>query len=73
MLIKDQKFVNSLGNQIRNLRVKKNISQEELANIADIPINQVGRIERGEVNTTVVTIKAIAEALEIPLRELFNF
>jgi transcriptional regulator with XRE-family HTH domain len=31
------------------------------------------RIERGEINTTLVTIKAIADALNIDVIELFNF
>ncbi len=49
------------------------LTQEQLANDANIPINQVGRIERGEVNATLSTLKAIAEALKIPLNNLFNF
>ena len=52
--------------------MKKGMSQEELANTAEIPINQIGRIERGEINTTLVTIKAIADALNIDVTELFK-
>ena len=53
--------------------MSKKISQEILAYSADIPISQVGRIERGEINTTISTIKVIANALNIPLKELFDF
>jgi transcriptional regulator with XRE-family HTH domain len=70
---KDEKFVKSFGEHLRNLRLKEGLSQEALANTAEIPINQIGRIERGEINTTLVTIKAIADALNVEVTELFNF
>jgi hypothetical protein len=44
-----------------------------LANDANIPINQIGRIERGEISTSLNTIYKIANALEIDIKELFNF
>lgn len=47
------------------------MSQEELANTAEIPISQIGRIERGEINTTLVTVKALADALEIKPEKFF--
>jgi transcriptional regulator with XRE-family HTH domain len=49
------------------------MSQEVLAFTSDIPISQVGRIERGEINTTISSAKAIASALEIPVKDLFDF
>ena len=49
------------------------MSQSQLANTAEIPINQIGRIERGEINTTLVTVKAIGDALGISVIELFQF
>ena len=73
VLIKDEKFVKAFGERIRQLRIQKTMSQEELANTAEIPINQVGRIERGEINTTLVTIKSLADSLNISVAELFNF
>jgi transcriptional regulator with XRE-family HTH domain len=73
VLIKDKQFVKQFGERVRNLRIEKNLSQEELANTAEIPINQVGRIERGEINTTLVTIKALADALQIKVSELLTY
>jgi len=49
------------------------MSQEELANEADIPISQIGRIERGEINATLSTLNALADALKVPLHEMMNF
>lgn len=49
------------------------MTQEQLAFEADIPISQVGRIERGEVNTTISTVSTLAKALKISPKALFDF
>jgi len=49
------------------------MSQEDLANEANVPISQIGRIERGEVNATLSTMNALAEAFGISLNELLTF
>lgn len=69
--IKNHAVIMAFGVHLKKLRLAKGLSQEALANLADIPINQVGRIERGEVNTSISTIYALAEALEINVKELF--
>jgi transcriptional regulator with XRE-family HTH domain len=58
---------------LRSLRGVMEMSQEELANAANIPISQIGRIERVEVNLTLSTLDALADALEIRLNELLIF
>ena len=69
----EQLFLSKFGNRLREIRLAKNLSQEMLANDADIPINQVGRIERAEISTSLNTIYKIAKALEIDIKELFDF
>ena len=71
--VKDLVYIKKFGKNLQNLRKSKNLSQEVLAFSSDIPISQVGRIERGEINTTISTVKAIATALEINIQDLFNF
>jgi transcriptional regulator with XRE-family HTH domain len=71
--VKNRELVKSVGKRIKELRVEKGFSQEELANEADIPLSQIGRIERGETNPTVSTIYVICKALEIKLPDFFNF
>ncbi len=61
------------GERIREIRVNKKFSQEMLVNDADIPINQVGRIERAEITTSLITIIKISKALDVPLKELLDF
>jgi transcriptional regulator with XRE-family HTH domain len=69
----NEPYIKALGRRIIELRGAKGLSQETLANLADIPVNQVGRIERGEINTTVSTVYAIAKALKLNVPELFDF
>ena len=71
--IKDQSFIKSFGDKLRQTRKLKNLSQEQLGFEADIPISQVGRIERGEVNTTISTVSVLAKALKTSPKELFDF
>lgn len=71
--VRNDQILKAFGNHLRGLRKAKNISQEELANGADIPISQVGRIERGEINATLSSLHAIANALEISLSQLLAF
>ena len=71
--VKNEKLIKAVGIQIRTLRVERKISQEDLANEADVPLSQIGRIERGETNPTISTLNVIAEALQINLRDLLDF
>lgn len=70
--IKNKELVIAVGNRIRDLRRKRNISQEELANEADIPLSQIGRIERGETNPTISTLFVLAQALDVDLKSLLD-
>ncbi|MEO7313430.1 MAG: helix-turn-helix transcriptional regulator [Chitinophagaceae bacterium] len=59
-----------------NLRLKRKelgFSQEGLAYGAGIELRQIGRIERGEINTGIASIKIIADTLGIKPQLLFDF
>ncbi len=62
-----------LGLKIRVERQKQKISQEKLAELANLNRNFIGMIERGETNVTVKNLENIANALSLPIGELFNF
>jgi len=70
--IKNKELVKTLGERIRKLRIKQGLSQEALANEADVPLSQIGRIERGENNPTISTLYVIALALQIDLKVLVD-
>lgn len=60
----------ALGAAIRQLRQKRGLTQEELAHEADITTGTLSLIERGQANPTWATVSAIAQALEVSLRQL---
>nr|WP_281349533.1 helix-turn-helix transcriptional regulator [Fulvivirga aurantia] len=70
---RNQELLDSFGSHLRKLRKHRGMSQEELAYEADIPISQVGRIERGEINVTISTLYLIAKAMNMELKDLVNF
>ncbi|AOJ39085.1 MULTISPECIES: helix-turn-helix domain-containing protein [Burkholderia] len=53
----------AVGRSIRARRLELDISQEALANIADIDRSHMGKIERGERNVTLLNLVKIARAL----------
>jgi len=59
------------GVRVKTLRVAKEMSQEAFAQQAGIDRSYYGRIERSAANPTLKNIAAIAEALEMPIVELF--
>ncbi len=71
--VRNKKFLLVLGKHLRSIRENKGISQAQLSYSADVSFNQIGRIERGEVNVTASTLYAISKALEISLIEVFSF
>ncbi len=62
-----------VGQRIKELRNQIGISQEELANIAELDRTYITSVERGKRNVSIVNIEKIAIALNISLNEFFNF
>lgn len=63
----------NFGENLRQLRIAKGYTQEELANELGVEISQISRIERGIINTSVTTLYAISNTLKINVSELFVF
>jgi transcriptional regulator with XRE-family HTH domain len=59
-----------LGETIRSIRKGVGLSQEALAEKADLHHNFVGELERGEKAATVDTLLKIAKALGVRVRDL---
>ncbi|WP_025156631.1 helix-turn-helix domain-containing protein [Leifsonia aquatica] len=51
------------GERVRAARVALGMSQEDIANLADMHVTNYGRIERGEANSELHTIVRLATAL----------
>lgn len=72
-MISEEEYIIRLGIFIRQIREKKELSQQNLADICNIPKTTIGRIERAEINTTIKTLVKIANALDVNPKELLNF
>lgn len=59
------------GERIQCIRKSKKLSQEQLAELAQLHRTYIGMIERGERNITLLNIHKIAQALNLDIRELF--
>jgi transcriptional regulator with XRE-family HTH domain len=68
----NQKIYKQFGNNVRKFRVRRNLSQEKLAELSDLHRTYIGGIERGERNLSLKNIYKIAEALNIKVSELFK-
>lgn len=58
---------------IKENRLKKKLTQEELAEMIDISWRQLQRIEKNEEETRVQTLKKIVKALDIPNDEVIQY
>ena len=63
-------FLKNVGKNIVRIRKERNITQEKLANLLETHGYALRRIEKGEVNTTIWTLKKIAKALDVDIKEL---
>ena len=61
------------GSHLRNLRVERKLTQEELADRAGMHFTYIGQIERGLRNPSLVNLEKIAKALKIKAGELLPF
>ncbi|WP_435416838.1 helix-turn-helix transcriptional regulator [Parerythrobacter aurantius] len=61
-----------LGGAIRRARSECQMSQEALADLAEIDRSHMGRIERGERNITILNLRKISSALDVSMAELLS-
>ncbi len=62
----------AIGNKIKQIRVSKNIAQQDLSAKCNFEKSNMARIEAGNTNPTIYTLYKIAQNLDIPLSELVS-
>ena len=68
----ESKTLKKFGDRVREERIKRSLSQEQLAAKAGVHRTYIGMIERAEKNITLENIQKIAGALNIKLSEIFR-
>lgn len=58
---------------IKENRIKRNYTQEELAEIIEISPRQLQRIEKQEDKTKIETLRKIIKVLKIPDKEILEY
>jgi transcriptional regulator with XRE-family HTH domain len=61
-----------IGDRLRDLRVRRALTQEELADKADVGTNTVARLERNESEPHMSTLRKLARALGVDPAELIG-
>ena len=61
----------AFGQRVQGLRKDRNLSQEQLADLAGVHRTYIGMIERAEKNITLCNIERIAKALKLDIKDLF--
>ena len=62
----------SLGQRIAEMRMKRGWTQTELSKLSKIPQANLSNIEKNKQDITVSTLRRIAHALEVDIRDFFN-
>jgi transcriptional regulator with XRE-family HTH domain len=70
--MRDETILQSFGHELRRIRQRKGISQEELAELAGLHRNYAGLLERGGSNPTLLALVALARALDVPPAKLIE-
>lgn len=58
------------ADNLHKLRVEQGISQERLAEMADLHRTYVGSVERGERNISIDNMQKLADALSVTLKDM---
>jgi DNA-binding XRE family transcriptional regulator len=70
--VRDTGIMAKFGHHLRSVRLKKQLTQEELGYKANISTSQVARIEAGKLNTTISTVISLARAMEVDPSDFFE-
>jgi transcriptional regulator with XRE-family HTH domain len=71
--LRNSEQLKQFGLNIKQIRESQNLSQEELCHRSGLSKNQIGNIERGEVNATLSTLFALSKGCNITISQIFKY
>ncbi len=69
-MTKDYKYL--LGRNIKAERTRKDITQEQFAEMIDISVSHMSKIEQGLTSPTAIVLYKMSKTLQIPMEEFFK-
>ena len=72
VITKMNKIEQRLGDQLKIVRLKKGLTQEQLAELSGLHRTYIGSVERGERNITVKNLNKILLAMNCSLSDFFK-
>lgn len=61
-----------LATNLRTLRIARNISQHDLAELSGLHRNYISEIERGRINLTLSNLRKLAKGVGVPITDFFR-
>ena len=61
-----------IHNRIKEYRARRNMKQEELAQLVGVRRETIGNLENGRYNPSLVLAWNIAKVFEVPIEEIFT-
>lgn len=68
----NQKTLDNISKEIRKRRLEKKMTLKELSEKTNLSMSFLSQVERGISSMTIVSLKSIANALDVPLRDLVD-
>jgi len=68
----EDKNLEAFGKKVASMRLKRNLTQDELADKARLSIDTIGAIEQGRRWARLTTLHKIAKGLSVPIDQLFK-
>ena len=65
-------YLKKKDENIRSMRLQKDISQVELSDLCNFEKSSINRIEEGRINPTEITLKKIADCLNVIVKDFFK-
>lgn len=62
----------AIGRQVRELRHRQRLTGQELAGLTGLSVGMLSKIENGLISPSLTTIQTLANALRVPLIQLFS-
>jgi len=69
---RDDELVRAIGERIRGKRLAAGLSQQRLADLCELELSQINRIELGKINTSISHLFLIADKLGVQVEELIK-